>query len=117
MKLQWKEWWGGKNDSDMWTREIRDNYRAWRQGGKKWLFICVCSAFMVEIAGHAGHTRKLRISLPPIPRRRALAAIPTRGGRAPTQKAGLSDENFMLDLGPSSFSGVNRGNRRPLVVL
>ena len=41
------------------------------------------------------------------PRRRALAAIPTRGGRAPTQKAGLSDENFMLDSGPNSFSGVS----------
>jgi hypothetical protein len=41
------------------------------------------------------------------PRRRALASIPTRGGRAPTQKAGLSDENFMLDSGPNSFSGVS----------
>jgi hypothetical protein len=51
------------------------------------------------------------------PRRRALAAISTRGGRPPTQKAGLSDENFMLDSGPNSFSEVNRGNRRPLVVL
>jgi hypothetical protein len=50
--------------SDMWTREIRDKYKAWRQGGKKWLFIGVCSAFMVEVAGHAGH--KLRISLSPI---------------------------------------------------
>ena len=99
----------------MWTRDSRDNYREWRQRGKKWLFICVCSAFMVEVAGHAGH--KLRISLPPISTTARLTAISTRGGRPPTQKAGLSDENLMLDSGPNSFSEVNRGNRRPLVVL